>query len=77
MSKNPIDDWSTVPTEIKEKARELCAADGIDPDAWSEDGYGSGWSEDGNHTATYAEAEPLWFSYVEDAVAALTRMDGT
>jgi wyosine [tRNA(Phe)-imidazoG37] synthetase (radical SAM superfamily) len=67
----PEKPWLYVSEDIQQKARDLCAADGNDPDWWTEDGYGPGWGEDGNHTTQYAEAEPFWSLYLDDAIEAL------
>lgn len=69
----PLPTWVTVTPEIEAKARELCSADGMEPNMMTEDGYGPGVNMDGNPdgTASYAEAEPFWSLYIDDAIEAL------
>jgi hypothetical protein len=70
---NPTPEWAKASDEVVAKAKELCAADGLEPDMMTEDGYGPGYDMNGepDGTASYAEAEPMWSLYVDDAIEAL------
>lgn len=70
---HPLPVWSRASPEVEAKARELCAADAMEPDMMTEGGYGPGANMDGNPdgTASYTEAEPFWSLYIDDAIEAL------